>query len=181
MLKEKIIELYGRSALNKSAIGLRDGAEILKHFVTAKPYNTVLEIGTYKGMSAALMAQYVSKVITIDLKHGRLERHSEVFKRHELWESLGLTNIELILVKDNKEKAGVINELQFDFAFVDGAHDKTVKDDFDMVRKCGNVLFHDYSFNGMDRPHDVYDFVNTLDQSKIEVRDIFAMWVNDDI
>lgn len=175
MLKEKIIELYGEGALNKSAIGLRDGANILTHFITQKPVNVALEIGTYKGMSAALMAQYCTKLYTIDLKHGRLERHAEVFKRQELWDSLGLTNIELILVKDNIEKAGIIKELEFDFAFVDGAHDETVADDFDMVSKCGNVLFHDYSYREGKDNH-VYNFVNTLEVGEIEVNDIFAMW-----
>ncbi len=175
MLKEKIIELYGEGALNKSAIGLREGDEILTYFITQKPVSVALEIGTYKGMSAALMAQHCNKLYTIDLKHGRLERHAEVFKRQELWDSLGLTNIELILVKDNVEKAGIIKELEFDFAFVDGAHDETVDDDFDMVHKCGNVLFHDYSYREGKTNH-VYDFVNTLPNYELEVQDIFAMW-----
>jgi len=175
MLKQKIIELYGVGALNKSAIGLRDGAEILEYFITKNPVKNALEIGTYKGMSAALMAQHCEKLYTIDLYKGRLERHKEEFKRQELWDSLGLTNIELILVKDNKEKTGVIKELYFDFAFVDGAHDETVSDDFEMVKKCGNVLFHDYSYREGKQNH-VYDFVNGL--GNFEVKDIFAMWTN---
>jgi predicted O-methyltransferase YrrM len=175
MLKEKIIELYGKGALNKSAIGLRDGAEILEYFITKKPVKNALEIGTYKGMSAALMAQHCEKLYTIDLHQGRLERHNEVFKREELWDSLGLKNIELILVKDNVEKAGIIKELEFDFAFVDGAHDETVADDFAMVNKCHNVLFHDYSYHA-DKPNYVYNFINSIDFGDLEVKDIFAMW-----
>lgn len=178
MLKEKIIDLYGARALNKSAIGLRDGAEILEYFMTKKPIKNALEIGTYKGMSAALMANHCDKLYTIDLRYGRLERHSEQFKRQELWESLGLTNIELILVNDNHEKAAIIKELEFDFAFVDGAHDETVADDFEMVKKCGNVLFHDYSYRDGKVNH-VLDFVDLLPPKQIEIKDIFAMWTKD--
>jgi predicted O-methyltransferase YrrM len=173
VLKQKIIDLYGKGALNKSAIGLRDGAEILEYFMTQKPVVNALEIGTYKGMSAALMAQHCKKLYTIDLKKGRLERHQEQFKRRELWDSLGLNNIELILVKDDVEKEKVIKELAFDFAFIDGAHDETVANDFRLVKHCGNVLFHDYSFRE-GKPNHVFDFVNHL--GKFEVADIFAMW-----
>lgn len=177
MLKEKIIELYGIGSLNKSAIGLRDGYKILEHFIKQRPVKVALEIGTYKGMSAALLAKHCEKLYTIDLLQGRLERHNEIFKRDELWASLGLKNIELILVKNNEEKEEVIKQLEFEFAFVDGAHDETVAEDFRMVEKCGNVLFHDYSFREGKLNH-VYDFVNSLEGHLI-VKDIFAMWRRD--
>ena len=56
---------------------------------------------------------------------------------------------------------------------MDGAHDQTVRDDFDMVKKCEAVLFHDYAYNP-GKPNYVKKFVDTL--GPVEVRDVFAFW-----
>ncbi len=172
-LREFVRAEHGSGALSKSAVGLRDGEDIFRHFLEGKGYGTVLEIGTYKGISAACMAQYCKKVITIDLAEGQLESAGVSFDRWGFWESVGAQNIELHLVRDNKEKAELIRRLDFDFAFVDGAHDATVRDDFEMVKKCGAVLLHDYAERPGKENH-VKKFVDTL--GPVEVVDIFAMW-----
>lgn len=173
MLKQQATEIAGEAIGAKSALGLRDGEADLLHFVEGKGYRTILEIGTFKGLSAALLAQHCEKVITIDLAAGQLETAGVRFDRHEFWASLGISNIDLYLVADNAEKERLIASLEFDFAFVDGAHDETVADDFRMVRKCGNVLFHDYS-DRPGKPNHVKRFVDSIGVS--EVRDIFALW-----
>ncbi len=173
-LKDLVLAQHGTDGLRKSAVGLREGEDIFRHFLEGKGYRTVLEIGTYKGLSAACMAQYVEKVITIDLANGQLEQAGESFDRQALWNELGVADkIELHLVSGNKEKAALIASLDFDFAFIDGAHDESVKCDFEMVRKCGAALFHDYSETPGKRNH-VKRFVDTL--GPVEVKDIFAFW-----
>ena len=172
-LKDYVLAQHGTDGLRRSAISLRDGEDIFRHFLEGKGYRTVLEIGTYKGVSAACMAQYVEKVITIDLAHGQLEETGHPFDRKAFWKSAGIENIELHLIRDNREKAELIARLDFDFAFVDGAHDETVRDDFRMVEKCGAVLFHDYA-ETPGKPNHVKRFVDTL--GPVEVRDIFAFW-----
>lgn len=174
-LKDFVLAQHGTGGLRRSAVSLRDGEDIFRHFLEGKGYRTVLEIGTYKGVSAACIAQYVDRVITIDLANGQLEETGEPFDRWELWRAAGVADkIELYLVNDDKEKAELIAGLDFDFAFIDGAHDATVRDDFRMVRKCGACLFHDYS-ETPGKPNHVKRFVDSL--GPVEVRDIFALWL----
>lgn len=175
-LHARIVELYGPSILRKSALNIRGGAGVFERVLSGKGYRTALEIGTYRGVSAAEMAQYCDRVVTIDLCNGRLEQNGEAFDRRALWESLGVRNVELRLVEDDAEKAAVIRSLEFDFAFVDGAHDETVRNDFELVKRCGRVLFHDYDSRGQPTLDYVFDFVNTLPKEEIKVMDIFALW-----
>lgn len=159
--------LFRRSALN-----IRDGAGVFDALLGGRKYKTILEIGTYRGLSAAYLSQFCDKVITIDLKHGRMERGNDAFDRQAFWAGLGITNIDLHLVDSNEDKARLIAGLDFDFAFIDGDHIAPGPAiDFDLVKRCGAVLFHDY-----DRGNDVQKFVDTLPREQIEIMDIFAFW-----
>ena len=61
-----------------------------------------------------------------------------------------------------------------DFAFVDGDHKyNEIALDFELVKKCGRVLFHDY---GMDHLPDVTDFVDTLPRREVTIDRPFAYW-----
>jgi predicted O-methyltransferase YrrM len=112
---------------------------------------TVVEIGTYKGISAAFLAQFAKTVFTFDIKDYK--------RKYKIWDDLGVADkIRYFTVKgpsnnfegkirtskkavDIKE---IIENLRFDFAFIDGEHTyEAVKQDFELVKKCGRVLFHD--------------------------------------
>ena len=146
-MREKIIALYDQHFLRRSALSIRGGAGVFEWALSGKGIRTVLEIGTYRGVSAAEISQYVERVIAIDLKHGRVEDTDPGFDRVAFWEKLGVHNVELILVQDDAEKKAIVDGLEFDFAFVDGAHDYTIRNDFDLVKRCGRVLFHDADDN----------------------------------
>ena len=173
---ERILALHGKKVLRKSALNIRGGAGVFERVMRGRAIRTAVEIGTYRGVSAAEMSQFCERVVTIDLKRGKLELLGEKFDRRAFWNSLGVHNIELQLVSDNDEKRRLLNALDFDFAFIDGAHDPSVADDFDMVKKCGRVLFHDYDSRGRPELDYVFDFVNTLQPARVEVLDIFALW-----
>ena len=179
---DRIVELYGTKVLRKSAMGIRAGGGVFERVLSGKGYRTVLEIGTYRGCSTAEIAQYVERVITIDLKHGRIEQNGEDFDRRAFWESLGISNVELILVKDDAEKARIVNALDFDLAFIDGAHDQTVANDFALTKRCGRVLFHDADDNRKREvkpgaSNCVFEFIDTLPRNEVEFMDeIFALW-----
>lgn len=175
-IREKIIALHGAGVLKRSAMNIRGGAHVFERLLAGRGYKTVLEIGTYRGVAAAELAQYCERVITIDLAHGKLEQMGEAFDRAAFWDSIGVENIELRLVANDGEKRQLVAALDFDFAFIDGAHDATVANDFAMVKRCGRVLFHDYDPRHEKEKDYVYDFVNTLPKEQITVMDIFAYW-----
>ena len=178
-VRERIVASYGEQVLKRSALSIRGGAGVFERVLRDKGYRTVVEIGTYRGCSAAEIAQHCRRVVTIDLAHGQLEKMGEPFDRDAMWKALGIDNIDLRLVCDDAEKAVVLRGLRFDLAFIDGAHDaQSVSDDFSMVRRCGRVLFHDYDRRGGPDTDDVYDFVNSLPPHQVEIMDIFALWTD---
>lgn len=178
-ITKKLIKNTGCS-LGKSALNIRNGGKIISDILKLQKPKVILEIGTYKGVTAAFMSQFCEKLITIDLVNGRLEKtdvYSDINRSH-LWSRLGINNIIFIQINNNKEKFNIMRNLDFDFAFIDGAHDKSVKNDFKHVRHCGKVLFHDYDTRGQDCLDHVYNFVNSLPKDEIDINDIFAFWRN---
>jgi len=174
---ERIVTIHGEKTLRKSALRIRGGAGVFEQVMSGKGFRTALEIGTFRGCAAAEMSQYCDKVVTLDLVFGKLERHDVAWDRYAFWESLGVHNIEFRAVKDDMEKQALVRKLKFDFAFIDGGHDSfSVKSDFEMVKHCGCVLFHDADDNGPDVANYVYDFIKTLPEKQVEFIDIFALW-----
>jgi predicted O-methyltransferase YrrM len=172
--------MYGSKTLRKSAMNIRAGAGVIEWAMSGKGYKRAVEIGTYKGCATAEIAQYCNEVITIDLSTGKLEQNRETWDRNAFWKSLGIDNITFCPVANNAQKAGILEVLDFDFAFVDGDHTKRgVALDFSLVKKCGHVLFHDADDNGPGRPNDVYEFLQTLPAGNLEYKDIFALWTAD--
>ena len=119
--------------------------DTIREFLKNLKIKNVVDIGTWKGISAAYLAQFANKVYTFD-RQDRIEKY-------KIWDDLGVSNkIEFYLVKGrrypDKEKAvdnkPIIDSIEFNFAFVDGEHtEKDVRADFELVKKCGRVLFHD--------------------------------------
>lgn len=157
--------------LKRSVFAFAGAAEVLDAVLSG--FKRVLEIGTYRGVSAAYIATRCQSVVTIDLSHGQLERDGETFDRHAFWKHMGAENIELLLVEDDAEKAGAIATLEFDLAFIDGGA-VNVADDFALVSRCGAVLFHDYDKVKTRRV--VYDFVNSLPPKEVKTFGMFALW-----
>jgi predicted O-methyltransferase YrrM len=175
-MRDKIVALYGERMLKRSVISIRGGAGVIPQVLGDGRYKTALEIGTYRGVGAAEMSPFVERVITIDLKHGRMEQLGENHDRHAFWQSLGITNIEFHAVRDDWEKAQLVAGLDFDFALVDGAHDQTVASDFELVKRCGAVLFHDFDPRGASELDHVWTFVNSLPRHQLTPMDIFCLW-----
>ena len=98
--------------------------------------NTAVEIGTFWGATAAYMAQFANKVITFDIRN---------LYDLKTWQKLGLADkIEFYLVKDRNEIKKILENVNFDFAFIDDDHSASgVRESFEIVKRCGRVLFHD--------------------------------------
>lgn len=97
----------------------------------------IVEIGTYKGVSAAYMAKFVNRVYTFDIKDYSI--------KCKVWEDVRVRDkICSYVVRDRKGIKEILDMIEFDFAFIDGCHRYgDVKKDFELVKRCGQVLFHD--------------------------------------
>lgn len=135
--KEVIMDVYEYAKENKllksSAIRDREFREIFKKV----KIKTVVEIGTYKGISAAYIKQFCSKIFTFDIK--------DYPQKYEVWKDLGIKDrIYFYLIKNRNDIKKVLDTIKFDFAFIDGKHNyKDTKADFKLVKHCGKVLLHD--------------------------------------
>lgn len=176
VFKAKVVEFAGAGAFNRSALSIRNGGGVFERVIGG----TVLEIGTYRGMSAAYMAMLCDRVITVDLLHGKMEINQEAFDRDAFWRHMGVADrIEPHLVADDIEKTILVGGLNFDIAFIDGAHDDTVRLDFAITRRCGRVLFHDADDSGRPDRNIVHDFVKSLPSNQVEYMDeVFALWTD---
>lgn len=128
-----VCEKFGIGAFRRSSV-LEGLDEFLRtHDVRG---HTCVEIGTLKGLTAIVLARYFERVITIDIKDDPL--------KYEIADFLGVRNVEFINVRNNAEKAEVINAVVFDCAFVDGDHARDTDTDLALVERCGQVLFHEH-------------------------------------
>jgi len=120
-------------------------------YETAKQFTEMVEIGTWRGLSALIFASWGLKVHTFDILE---QEHCR-----PLWERFG-ADIDQHVCHDRDEIRDCLDGLNFDFAFIDGVHNyEGVKADFEMVKRCGHVLFHDYH---KDRFPGIYQFVNEI-------------------
>lgn len=126
---------------------------------------TIVEIGTKRGVSAAVFAMYAPKVITFDVDPLSKECHA-------IWEHLAVTDrIEQRIVKGD---VADVSGIDATFAFIDGNHAfVSVMRDFNAVRHVGTVLFHDYNDS---RQPGVTQFVDSLLPEYTHTNAPYALW-----
>jgi hypothetical protein len=111
-------------------------------------YDTVLEIGTARGMSALILAHWADTVHTIDIYKSKWIP--------QIFIDAGVADrIVHHVVKDNAKKAKVIRGLDFEMANIDGNHTRPeAQIDFDLTKHCGLLLFHDFpkAYREVDGP-----------------------------
>lgn len=177
---ESTKEEFGLRQVRFSCISDKNNEELFRSFLKDKDIKTCLEIGTFFGTSAALLAYYSDKVVTMDV----------VFYNEpcRLWADCGVVpKIDYYLIENDDDKKYLINQMKFDFAFVDGGHLEGVNLDFELVKKCGRVLFHDYytDYTQMPKlmldsglgptPH-VKNLVDSLPKEEVTIVQPFAYW-----
>lgn len=165
----------GVSLFKRSVLSIRHGAGVIERIFDEGKYKRCLEIGTYHGVSAAFIAMRCEHVMTMDLEHGQVESLGYSFDREAFWRHMGVSNVEQILVADDAHKSTIIPTLDFDIAFIDGGKNN-IATDFELVKHCGTVLFHDVDKRGVKGQDAVYDFVMSLPADEVQRLDIFAVW-----
>ncbi len=129
---------YGYNHIHRSVISSVEQERLFRSLLRGKKIKVAVEIGTYNGTTTALLAHYADRVITIDT--------CNYIDKYPFWFDYGVyEKIDSYLVTDDEDKADLLREIDFDFAFLDGNHsEKGVRFDLECVKKCGRVLFHDY-------------------------------------
>lgn len=128
----RVFEEYGIEAFRRSSV-LEGFDEFLRSYMFAG--DTCVEIGTLKGLTAFVLSRYFRRVVSIDIIDDP--------QKYEIAKFLGVENVEFINVRDNAEKTRVIDALKFDAAYVDGDHAHDTVIDFQLVKRCRRVLFHE--------------------------------------
>jgi predicted O-methyltransferase YrrM len=121
-------KLTGRSAINQ---------EEFREFFKGIKIKTVVEIGTFKGISAAYMKQFCSKVFTFDIE--------DYPQKYKVWKDLKIDGrIFFSIIENRQQIKEILDKIKWDFAFIDGSHTwEDARMDWELVNKCGKVLFHD--------------------------------------
>lgn len=156
----EIFEEYGTSAFRRSSV-----LEGFEKFVVSSGFRgtTCVEIGTLKGLTALILSRHFKNVISVDVLDDPLKYEiRDRFKRN--------MRVTFINVKDNVEKAECISRMKFDAAYVDGDHTHDTQSDFDLVKRCGRVLFHEF----WDAQPAVVDLLTKL--GGIRSAGKFALW-----
>ena len=124
-----------------SAVNCKDFREFFKDI----KLDTIVEIGTHKGMSAIYIAKFANKIYTFDI-----EDYPEKYK---IWKNAEVENrVFYYTIKNRQDIKNVLDKIEFDFAFIDGEHTyEAVKADFELVKHCGRVLFHDIHIEGIKK------------------------------
>lgn len=94
------------------------------------------EIGTWNGLTAAILSRHFERVITVDIAHSAV--------KYDVLNHLGITNVECINIKKNGEKPSILRRIgPIDCAYLDGNHAEDTEDDWHLVKACGRVIFHE--------------------------------------
>ena len=164
-----VFEKFGVGVLRRASI--LDGPNGLDGFLRKNNFSgkRCIEIGTAKGLTAIVLAQYFDEVVSIDI-----ETDADKFLVADF---CGFSNkIKFIDVTGNTAKKELISMLDFDAAYSDGNHAQDAEFDFNILRKCGRIVFHEYW--PLQPP--VWTLVNNLRRSpgNVEAEGLFALWTD---
>lgn len=162
---EKIKPFVKLPSMGWTALADEKKEEVFRSLlVDMGPIETIVEIGTYYGLSTVVLAEYAKQVITVDtIKWGGGFQDF-------LWKYFGVEKkIIPILVKTTDQKRHFFEGRNFDASFVDGDHMyESAKVDWECVQRCGRVIFHDAQTNWAD----VDKLIDEIDE-KVWIKHIY--------
>jgi len=163
---KKVLHQFGQTAFARSSACMEFEAFLVRVGARGR---CALEIGTFYGVSAIVLSQYFERVIcvTIDVAGAK-------DMKYQMVNFLGIKNIDFYDVATNADKKRLVDSFDFDFAYSDGDHVNDTIDDWNMVRRCGRVMFHEY----WPIQPAVWNLVNSLPQDEVQRAhyDCFAYW-----
>lgn len=125
-----VYQAFGAAVLRRSSV-----FHGLAKFLTDNDVSgeRCFEIGTWNGLTAAILSRHFKEVVTVDIAHNAV--------KHEILRHLGIKNVRCLDIKDNGEKLRIARDTDFDFAYLDGNHADDTAADWGMTKHCGRVLF----------------------------------------
>ncbi|MHC4270623.1 MAG: class I SAM-dependent methyltransferase [Planctomycetota bacterium] len=171
MIQQKLLDKFGDKINHMSCVYIGDGENTIRHFLKGKKFKTIIEVGTYQGVSTAILSEHAEKVYAIDIEDLPL--------RKDIFKFLNVNNVEFYKCKvdfEDKKKhiEKIMKEEQVDFIFLDGDHwGEALKQEFDLVKDIPEILIHDYE----ESFPIVYDFCNDLPNKgyDIETKNLFCL------
>jgi predicted O-methyltransferase YrrM len=137
--------------LGQSAIKNKE----FRDFFKKHKVKTVVEIGTYQGISAAYMAGFAKNIFTFDIRNYR--------KKYEIWQDLGVAKkIHYKTIKSRDDIKEILDTINFDTVFIDGKHTyEDVKKDYELIKlyKSKIIIFDDVAKR---KGYGVRDFVKEV-------------------
>lgn len=163
---KKLLGHYGKTIFGRASVCMEFEA-FLK--VIKAGGKCCLEIGTFNGISAVILSQFFDKVICVSV-----DKIDDRKKKYDVFKFLGITNIQCFDVDTNKEKDDLIKKLEFDFCYQDGDHTRDTRSDFELVKRCKRVLFHE----AWPLQAPVWNLINSLPQDEVTWAqyDALAYW-----
>lgn len=195
-IAQRVAQRFGPAGLHWSLAEADDGEAALCDLVMMTPAYKVrqtlgiVEIGTHQGVSAAILSQF-GFVRTYDPVDWPLR--AEILRFLDVEHAVEFTLIPTCcegrefapatrtraIAEANAWIAAHLREQVFDVAVIDGNHDyASVAANFDAVRHCGAVIFHDYSDNGFHRERTVR-FVDGIRAGRVLRHPPFALWLEE--
>ena len=101
-------------------------------FIEKLKPKVIIEVGTYKGLSAAVLASIAKRVYTFDVIYQPVTI--------EIWKILNVyEKIEYNIISNISEIKSYLENIEFDFAFMDAEHHryKFLRELFDLLSKAG--------------------------------------------
>lgn len=157
-----VYQEFGGETLRRSSV-----FHGLAKFLTEQQVSghTCFEIGTWNGLTAVVLSRYFDQVVTVDIFHNPM--------RKRIIDFLGIKNIVCVDIVDNDQKAKVAKDLDFDFAYMDGNHADDTELDWEITKRCGRVLMHE--FWPHQRP--VFDLCLSLPREQVAFNGMgLALW-----
>lgn len=102
-----------------------------------------LEVGTWTGITAQILSRFCGEVVTIDV----VDRSEKYEIDRFVCGLRGLdSSVKFVVSEPEKVSDAIMRERcgeGFDMAFLDGDHAKETLSNWDAVKHCGQVLFHE--------------------------------------
>lgn len=143
-VQEILANKFGIDEVNlMSCVYIDDGENSMRKLLEKYgPFAHAIEIGTYRGVSTAILSEYCEKIDCVDIV--------DQPERVEYWKFLEINNATYHLAKDDGDKKRIVSQLIedhcIDLVFVDGDHSyDSARADIDLCKGTPFILVHDYN------------------------------------